>query len=152
MVILPFPECCSDDTFSSLPFSYSESLLCLLAHTTYSTSLIPLPTFMNKILLQFSLISQTPPISHPPLEHSHIPATQPQIPPHILPAKYRSSSSRQLFLTLPASRENRNSNQERASLGGKNKKPHPPASPTTTNTQQQHCLSHHTLNSQQLLP
>lgn len=82
--------------------------------------------------------------------HPSYPATD--ATPHILPPKHRSSSSRQFFLTLPASRENRNGTQEYASLGKKTKKPHPPASPTTTNTQQKHYLSHHTLNSLQLPP
>lgn len=65
----------------SLPhFSYPESLLWLLAHS-YSTFLIPLPTFMNKILLQFSCISHMPP-HRSLLPWTHISATQPQMPPH----------------------------------------------------------------------
>lgn len=116
--------------------------------THYSTFLIPLHTFRNKMLLQFSRISHMPPhLSLSPWTRSHLSYPATDATPHILPAKHRRSSSRQFFLTLPASRENRNSNQELP--GGKNKKLHTPASPTT-DSQKKHCLSHPTLNSQQL--
>lgn len=95
--------------------------LYLLAHS-YSTFFIPLPTFMNKILLQFSCISHMPPhLSLFPWIQSYLSYPATDATPHILPDKHRSSSSRQFFLTLLASRENRNSNQEHHSLGEKTK-------------------------------
>lgn len=82
LFIPPFPMCCSEDAFSSLLFSYPESLLSASWHTPtllFSSLYLLLWT---KIFCSFHVFHTCNPISHSPLELKHIPSTQPQMPPH----------------------------------------------------------------------
>lgn len=82
----PFPVPCSEDVFSSLPFSYPASLLSAFWHTPtllFSSLNLTLYLFLQtKSFCNFHVFHTCYPISHSPLEHNHILATQPQMPPH----------------------------------------------------------------------